>query len=101
MFTQESGRQSKCWGLGPGIDSFYEILLKSFIMFGEEEDANMFNSSYTSIKQYLRRGRGNCNSGSGHHPLYVNVEMATGNTATHWIDSLPEPSQEYSFWQEM
>jgi len=78
----------KMSGLGAGIDSFYEILLKSFIMFGEEEDATMFNSSYTSIKQYLRRGRGSCNSGTGLHPLYVNVEMATGNTATHWIDSL-------------
>merc|ERR1719300_1449223 len=32
--------------------------------------------------------RRNCNSGSGLHPLYVNVEMATGNTATNWIDSL-------------
>ena len=48
----------------------------------------MFNSSYNSIKQHMRRGRGNCNSGSGLHPLYVNVEMATGNTATNWIDSL-------------
>lgn len=78
----------KMAGLGAGVDSFYEILLKSFIMFGEMEDADMFNSSYTSIKQYMRRGRGSCNSGSGLHPLYVNVEMATGNTATNWIDSL-------------
>ena len=78
----------KMAGLGAGVDSFYEILLKSFIMFGEKEDSDMFNSSYTSIKQYMRRGRGSCNSGTGLHPLYVNVEMGTGNTATHWIDSL-------------
>jgi len=78
----------KMSGLGAGVDSFYEILLKSFIMFGEKEDSDMFNSSYTSIKQYMRRGRGNCNSGTGLHPLYVNVEMGTGNTATNWIDSL-------------
>lgn len=78
----------KMSGLGAGVDSFYEIMLKSFIMFGEKEDAVMFNSSYNSIKQHMRRGRGNCNSGSGLHPLYVNVEMATGNTATNWIDSL-------------
>ena len=32
--------------------------------------------------------RAECNSGSGLHPLYVNVEMGTGNTATNWIDSL-------------
>ena len=54
---QWTGKMS---GLGAGIDSFYEILLKSFIMFGEQEDGDMFNSSYTSIKQHLRRGRGSC-----------------------------------------
>ena len=80
-----SGKMS---GLGAGIDSFYEILLKSFIMFGEAEDSEMFNSSYDAIQHYLRRGRLSCNSGYGLHPLYVNVEMATGKTATHWIDSL-------------
>ena len=73
----------------------------------------MFHVSYEKIKQYMRRGRWNlffsslmfewnekieklsnflsraeCNSGSGLHPLYVNVEMGTGNTATNWIDSL-------------
>ena len=59
----------KLSGLGAGIDSFYEILLKSFIMFGEEEDQEMFNSSYEAIKNYLRRGRDSCNSGHGLHPL--------------------------------
>ena len=80
-----SGKMS---GLGAGIDSFYEILLKSFIMFGEEEDAEMFSSSLESIRTHMRRGREECNSGSGLHPLYVNVEMGTGKTATQWIDSL-------------
>ena len=86
VYTGEwSGKMS---GLGAGIDSFYEILLKSFVMFGETEDAEMFNSSYDAIKNNLRRGRLSCNSGSGLHPLYVNVEMGTGKTATQWIDSL-------------
>jgi len=80
--------KGKMAGLGAGVDSFYEILLKSFIMFGEEGDMEMFNESYDSIMQYMRRGRTKCNSGSGLHPLYVNVEMETGNTATNWIDSL-------------
>jgi len=78
----------KVSGLGAGVDSYYEILLKSFIMFGEPQDAEMFHVSYDKIKQYMRRGRAECNSGSGLHPLYVNVEMGTGNTATNWIDSL-------------
>ena len=42
-------------GLGAGIDSFYEILLKSFIMYGRKEDRDMFEEAYTSIKQYMRR----------------------------------------------
>jgi len=44
-------------GLGAGVDSYYEILLKTFIMFGEPQDAEMFHSSYEAIKQYMRRGR--------------------------------------------
>ena len=78
----------KMSGLGAGIDSFYEILLKSFIMFSDAEDSEMFNSSYDAIKNHLRRGRLSCNSGYGLHPLYVNVEMSTGKTSNQWIDSL-------------
>ncbi len=48
----------------------------------------MFEESYASIKQFMRRGRPECNRGSGLHPLYVNVEMDSGDTATSWVDSL-------------
>lgn len=47
------GKQS---GLGAGLDSFYEYLLKSYILFGEEGDLEMFNAAYQSIQSYLRRG---------------------------------------------
>lgn len=47
------GKQS---GLGAGLDSFYEYLLKSYILFGEKEDLEMFNDAYQSIQNYLRRG---------------------------------------------
>merc|ERR1719383_1077914 len=57
-------------------------------MFGRREDREMFEEAYASIKQYMRRGRAECNSGAGLHPLYENVEMESGNTATNWIDSL-------------
>uniref|UniRef100_A0A674AEH0 alpha-1,2-Mannosidase n=1 Tax=Salmo trutta TaxID=8032 RepID=A0A674AEH0_SALTR len=33
-------------GLGAGMDSFYEYLLKSYILFGEKEDYLMFQASY-------------------------------------------------------
>lgn len=47
------GKQS---GLGAGLDSFYEYLLKSYILFGEKEDLEMFNAAYQSIQSHLRRG---------------------------------------------
>ncbi|CAG7837921.1 unnamed protein product [Allacma fusca] len=75
-------------GLGAGLDSYFEYLLKSYILFGEEEDFVMFNDSYIAFKQYLRRGRPHCNKGYGDHPLYVNVDMHSGNTYTYWIDAL-------------
>lgn len=75
-------------GLGAGLDSFYEYLLKSYIMFGEDDDYQMFNESYHVIKQYMRRGRQHCNKGHGDHPLYVNVNMMNGAIQTSWIDSL-------------
>ncbi|CAG5117011.1 unnamed protein product, partial [Candidula unifasciata] len=43
-------------GLGAGIDSFFEYLLKAYILFGESSDLKMFNESYESIKFHLRRG---------------------------------------------
>ncbi|PSN54149.1 ER degradation-enhancing alpha-mannosidase-like protein 1 [Blattella germanica] len=75
-------------GLGAGLDSFYEYLLKSYIMFGEQEDYNMFAEAYRGIKQYMRRGRKHCNQGSGDHPLYVNVDMLSGAIHVPWIDSM-------------
>jgi mannosidase alpha-like ER degradation enhancer 1 len=53
----ESGHWTgKLSGLGAGLDSFYEYLLKSYIMFGESEDYEMFAEAYRTIKQYMRKG---------------------------------------------
>nr|XP_056714312.1 ER degradation-enhancing alpha-mannosidase-like protein 1 [Euleptes europaea] len=79
------GKQS---GLGAGLDSFYEYLLKSYILFGEKEDLEMFNDAYQSIQSHLRRGREACNEGEGDPPLYVNVNMFSGQLMNTWIDSL-------------
>ncbi|KAM6344219.1 ER degradation-enhancing alpha-mannosidase-like protein 1 isoform 9-T10 [Alca torda] len=79
------GKQS---GLGAGSDSFYEYLLKSYILFGEKEDLDMFNDAYRNIQNHLRRGREACNEGEGDPPLYVNVNMFTGQLMNTWIDSL-------------
>ncbi|XP_064825128.1 ER degradation-enhancing alpha-mannosidase-like protein 1 isoform X1 [Oncorhynchus masou masou] len=79
---------SKQSGLGAGMDSFYEYLLKSYILFGEKEDYRMFQASYESIQNHLRRGRESCNEGEGDPPLYVNVNMFNGQIMNTWIDSL-------------
>ena len=57
MINVESGRWiGRLSGLGAGLDSFYEYLLKSYIMFGDSEDYEMFAEAYRVIKQYMRRG---------------------------------------------
>ncbi len=43
-------------GLGAGLDSFYEYLLKAHILFGDDDDLQMFNESYSLIMHHLRRG---------------------------------------------
>ncbi|XP_068598885.1 ER degradation-enhancing alpha-mannosidase-like protein 1 [Brachionichthys hirsutus] len=75
-------------GLGAGMDSFYEYLLKSYILFGENEDYGMFQAAYESIQNHMRRGRESCNEGEGDPPLYVNVNMFSGEVMNTWIDSL-------------
>ena len=56
-------------------------------MFGSVDDNKMFTELYEGIKKYSRKGRDHCNSGSGNHPLYVNVNM-DGSISNLWIDSL-------------
>ena len=73
---------------GAGIDSFFEYLLKSHILFEHEPDRLMFEEAYATIKRYLRKGRAVCNDGAGNHPMYVNVDMTSGHTANNWVDSL-------------
>ena len=93
LFGYVMNIHSKSWistvsGLGAGMDSFYEYLLKSHILFNEDEDLEMFEKAYKSLLRYTRRGRLKCNEGEGFHPIYVNVDMRNGETANNWIDSL-------------
>ena len=44
-------------GLGAGLDSFFEYLLKAYIMFGEKRDLQLFNEAYSAILDNMRRGR--------------------------------------------
>lgn len=58
-------------GIGAGLDSFFEYLLKSYIMFGDQQDLDMFIQAYETIQEKLRRGRPHCRYGStGDPPFY-------------------------------
>ena len=43
-------------GIGAGIDSFYEYLLKGYLVFGRPELFQMWNASYAAVQKHLRRG---------------------------------------------
>ena len=56
LFGNVMNIHSKKWvstvsGLGAGIDSFFEYLLKSHILFEHEPDRLMFEEAYATIKQ--------------------------------------------------
>lgn len=70
------------------MDSFYEYLLKSHILFSEETDRVRFEEIYSNVLRFLRKGREKCNAGEGLHPIYINVDMSSGQTANNWIDAL-------------
>jgi mannosidase alpha-like ER degradation enhancer 2 len=42
-------------GIGTSIDSFYEYLLKAYILFGDEEYLYIFQEAYRSAMQYLHK----------------------------------------------
>ncbi|CAI2350064.1 unnamed protein product [Caenorhabditis sp. 36 PRJEB53466] len=75
-------------GLGAGIDSFYEYMLKSYILFGNPRDLEMYTDSFARIVTYMRRGRSTCAQMGGDPPIYVNVDSRDGSTSNTWIDSL-------------
>ncbi|KAK4744332.1 hypothetical protein SAY87_010644 [Trapa incisa] len=59
-------------GIGAGVDSFYEYLVKAHILFGKEEYWRMFQSAYVGVQKYFRHG-----------PWYHEADMRTGE-ATYW-----------------
>ncbi|KAI6187184.1 Alpha-1,2-Mannosidase [Aphelenchoides besseyi] len=75
-------------GLGAGFDSFLEILLKGYILFGNERDLDMYIQYDQSIQEHLRRGRAKCRFGNGMPPFYANVDMRDGSIINTWIDAL-------------
>ncbi|KAK1310115.1 putative alpha-mannosidase I MNS4 [Acorus calamus] len=64
-------------GIGTSIDSFYEYLLKAYLLFGDEEYLFIFQEAYNAAMQFLY-----------HDPWYVEVNMNSANTVWPLFNSL-------------
>lgn len=65
-------------GVGAGIDSYYEYLLKGYVLLGDETYLDRFDKHYHGIMKYISQG-----------PLLVDVHMNRPNTnAKNFMDSL-------------
>ncbi|CAM9806758.1 unnamed protein product, partial [Discosporangium mesarthrocarpum] len=71
-------------GVGPNGDSFYEYLLKMYILWGDVEYWDMFMETYFSVQRFLRDG-----------DWYSDVDMASGRPTRRVFDSL------MAFWPGM
>ncbi|ORY05339.1 hypothetical protein K493DRAFT_204582, partial [Basidiobolus meristosporus CBS 931.73] len=64
---------------GAGVDSFFEYMIKSYVLFGDTEFMHIYQQAYKAImEQVLDK--------SGY--FYLNVNMYNGELAATWIDSL-------------
>eukprot|EP00899_Mesostigma_viride_P002773 jgi/Mesvir1/12497/Mv08109-RA.1 len=54
-------------GIGTSIDSFFEYLLKAYLLLSDPEYFEIFNAAYAAVMQHLHRA-----------PWYVEVNMDTG-----------------------
>ncbi|KAJ1285637.1 hypothetical protein BS78_03G293300 [Paspalum vaginatum] len=64
-------------GIGTSIDSFYEYLLKAYLLFGDEEYLYIFQEAYKAAMHHLH-----------HDPWYVEVNMNSGATVWPLFNSL-------------
>ncbi|KAK2888411.1 ER degradation-enhancing alpha-mannosidase-like protein 3 isoform X2 [Channa argus] len=65
-------------GVGAGIDSYYEYLMKAYILLGDNVFLERFNIHYIAIMKYISQP-----------PLLLNVHMHNPTVSVHsWMDSL-------------
>ena len=46
----------KMAGIGSNVDSFFEYLLKSYVLFGDAQMYQLFNELYDAVKLHLKSG---------------------------------------------
>uniref|UniRef100_A0A8C4YFS8 alpha-1,2-Mannosidase n=1 Tax=Gopherus evgoodei TaxID=1825980 RepID=A0A8C4YFS8_9SAUR len=65
-------------GVGAGIDSYYEYLMKAYILLGDDTYLERFNAHYMAIMKYISQP-----------PLLLNVHMHNPTVSIRsWMDSL-------------
>uniref|UniRef100_A0A8C8I9K0 alpha-1,2-Mannosidase n=1 Tax=Oncorhynchus tshawytscha TaxID=74940 RepID=A0A8C8I9K0_ONCTS len=65
-------------GVGAGIDSYYEYLMKAYILLGDNVYLERFNTHYSAIMKYISQP-----------PLLLNVHMHNPTVSVRsWMDSL-------------
>uniref|UniRef100_A0AAQ4P0G7 alpha-1,2-Mannosidase n=1 Tax=Gasterosteus aculeatus aculeatus TaxID=481459 RepID=A0AAQ4P0G7_GASAC len=65
-------------GVGAGIDSYYEYLMKAYILLGDNVFLDRFNIHYSAIMKYISQP-----------PLLLNVHMHNPTVSVRsWMDSL-------------
>ncbi|KAI3382185.1 hypothetical protein SNEBB_008846 [Seison nebaliae] len=69
-------------GIGAGIDSFFEYLIKASILFGDNHFLKMFNDLYKSMKRLLKT------ENDDGFIFFANHNMFDGKLSNYWIDSL-------------
>ncbi|KAJ2774135.1 hypothetical protein IWQ56_000705, partial [Coemansia nantahalensis] len=67
-------------GIGAGIDSIYEYLLKSHVYFGDDQYLQAFEASYAALLRYSRDTTGGY--------AFYNVHMRTAQVESLWVDAL-------------
>ncbi|RHY68498.1 hypothetical protein DYB38_003393 [Aphanomyces astaci] len=65
-------------GIGAGLDSFYEYLLKYYILSGDSDFLDMFNKSYVSIETHLLHRDG----------YHREVDMSLGHMYSNRVSAL-------------
>lgn len=68
-------------GIGAGIDSFYEYLVKAHILFGRDEFWKMFQSAYIAVQRFIRYDNVS-------FIRYKTVDMRTGEEINNHLSSL-------------
>ncbi|CAO3564639.1 unnamed protein product [Mortierella alpina] len=66
-------------GIGAGTDSFYEYLLKSYVLFGDNTYLDMYESAQESIRHNLLHDS---------KYFYKHVHIEDGSLMATWVDSL-------------